>query len=595
MIRGNAEPASFPVSNGLTLGRGPGNDVRLRSELASRQHAALYLVDGEVAIEDLGSANGIELNGREVRQALISSGDRIRVGDVELELTWAEETVGEDRPISSPVGADASVRVESALRGTISDASPNVASWLETLEFGDTPLERFAAGLAAALDAKAAVVLVRLVAGGPYGVAAEHPRSQTARPPISRALLARTEIAREALLLSAEASDLSDRESVVARQAGSALCAPVARDGDVLGALYAERGAGQPAFSSRELDTMAGIAHAAGTAISEALDGERRQALERRMLHGDDESAAPVLVGGSAPFLSVLDVVERVAGVSTTVLLQGERGSGKRTLARAIHDGASARNGPFLLVPCPELAAGREAALLTGVRIDGSRRPGLLADAAGGTLVLSELDRLSRAGQEVLAIALSEGVFVPVDDDREVALRCRIVATTCEPLQPLVDDGRFLDRLHSLLSLVVVRVPPLRARSEDIPLLARHFAAVHGMRLRSARARPDDDALELLSAYEFPGNLAELSNVIDRMVLLSTSDVLGADLVPGDLRAAAYRESPHGYSLEEAEKAAFIRALRASGGRKGAAAELLGVSWPTLTKKVRKYGLGDVN
>jgi len=588
LIRGTADPAEIDVTGVIVLGRGAGVDVRLSGDRVSRRHARVAVRDGRLRVEDLDSANGIAVNDVATGGTELAEGDSLRLGDVVFAV---ERTLDRDsRPRT--VGTDANVRVESCVSSGEHAQIPDLLTWVSDTARGTTAAQRVASGTAELLRADSVVVLVRVHRGGSYRVVAAHPPVDDGEPPVSRALLARAEVARVGLLLSADVPELLARESVAARAAGSALCAPIEHDGEVVGAFYAERRENWVIYEQSDLALFTGIARAAGAVLAEELVDARRGSHEAALLveHGGVRPT-PLLIGASPTYLAVLDVVERVAGLRSSVLLVGERGTGRKTLARAMHHGGQQDGGPFVVVPCPELGAGREAALLMGEVTPDGDRTGLLGHAAGGTVCLAEVDRLSASGQEALAGALATRALTPVGGVSSAPLRVRVVATADPSLARRVGAGEFAADLHALLAPVLVHVPSLRSRPEDVGLLARHFAAFHGLRIRHERMRVADDVVEVLRTYPFAGNVAELSAIIQRMVLTAAGGTLALDDMPEDVRASSGAERRSDLSLAAAERAAIARALRTTGGKRGKAAELLGISWPTLTKKIRKYGL----
>ncbi len=591
LIEGAADPAEIDVESVVVLGRGSGVDVRLAGNNVSRRHARVAVRGEDLRAEDLDSANGIAVNDTAVESGGVvglADGDALRLGDV----VFAVERLLDSDSRPRTVGTDANVRVEGSVSSADHTEFPDLLSWVSDAARGTTAAQRVASGTSELLRADSVVVLVRVHRGGSYHVVASHPAGDDDAPPVSRALLARAEVAREGLLLSADLPDLLSRESVAARAAGSALCAPIEHDGEVIGAFYAERRADWLVYEQADLAVFAAIARAAGAVLADELVAARRGARESALLVPEGRAQpTPLLIGASPTYLAVLDVVERVASLPSSVLLVGERGTGRKTLARTIHQGGRQQAGPFVVVPCPELGPNREAELLLGeVTADGART-GLLAHAGGGTVCLAEVDRLGTEGQAALLRALTTRALTPVGGGSSEPLRARIVATADPSVAKRVAAGEFSADLHARLGPVLVHVPSLRSRSEDVGLLARHFASLHGLRIRHAQMRVADDVVEALRTYSFGGNVAELSAIIEWMVLSAAGDTLVMDDVPEDVRASSGAERPSDLSLAAAERAAVARALRATGGRRGKAAELLGISWPTLTKKIRKYGL----
>ena len=588
VLNGRAEPEEVEVVDGLVIGRGRDCALRVLTDRASRRHARLTLRDDAVVLDDLESANGVTVNGRAVSRAELEDGDVVRLGGAEMLV----EGPGSTPPTG--VGTQSGVRVEGSLDTSSGVEAPDLLRLLSDDSLGATPLARVAAGVAAALTVDDVVILTRMTRGGPYRVVATHPPESAERPPVSRALLARAEVHREALLLSADVPELSGRQSVVARAADSAICSPIVSGDDVLGALYVERRRNWDALAREDLGVVAGFARAVAETLSAELLEARREAEEARLFASDDQPpGTPLLLGAAPSFLAVVDVCQRVAPLRTPVLFEGERGSGRRTLARAVHEGGAWANEQFVVVPCAALDAGREGPLLHGEVVGGTHRPGLLAHVGRGTVCLADVDRLSPPGQTAVRRALESRQVAP-GTEHESVLRARVVATTSTPLAGTVSEAGFDHVLAALISPVRVHVPPLRDRPGDVELLARHFAELHGTAQGDGPVVVNASAMDVLTGYEFPGNVSELSALVALIVSVGTNGEIGARDIPHAVREAAQGGVARDLSLKEAERVAVRKALEATRGKRGAAAELLGVSWPTLTKKMRLYKLEDV-
>jgi DNA-binding NtrC family response regulator len=281
----------------------------------------------------------------------------------------------------------------------------------------------------------------------------------------------------------------------------------------------------------------------------------------------------------------------------------GETGTGKELVARHLHEGGPRRGRPFVALNCAALVEGlleselfgHEKGAFTGAH---ERHEGRIAQAGEGTLFLDEIGDLSPALQAKLLRVLSEGVFTRVGGTETLRMRCRVVAATHRDLEARAKEGTFREDLYYRLAVVGIEVPPLRDRPEDVDLLAE--AALERVAARLGRRVPRlaEDARAALRDYAWPGNVRELFNVLERaMVLLEGSVVTAADL-PREVREGergerrtAPDQPAEVLTMREAEKRAVAAALHATGGRKGAAAALLGISWPTLNRKIREYGL----
>ncbi|PYN47054.1 MAG: two-component system response regulator [Candidatus Rokuibacteriota bacterium] len=307
------------------------------------------------------------------------------------------------------------------------------------------------------------------------------------------------------------------------------------------------------------------------------------------------------LVGQSHQMAEIYKLVARVASLETTVLIQGETGTGKELVARAIHD-ASARAGrPFVVVDCAALPEtlfeselfGHERGAFTGAF---AARRGLLETSAGGTCFLDEIGELTAPLQAKLLRTLQERTLRRVGGNDPIPVDVRVVAATNHDLRKLAAEGGFRDDLYYRLNVVTITVPPLRERSSDIPLLAQHFLETFAHRTERPVKRLAPEAFALLVAYHWPGNVRELENVIERAVALSSSETLLPDDFPPQLREESGR-TPRlpaaGMTLEEVKRWYVNKVLEEAGGNKLRAAELLGIDRRTLYRILERQATED--
>jgi DNA-binding NtrC family response regulator len=320
---------------------------------------------------------------------------------------------------------------------------------------------------------------------------------------------------------------------------------------------------------------------------------QRELALENRHLRRDlrDKYRLENVVGRSEAMLQVYKTAARVASTDATVLIQGESGTGKELVARAIHASSPRAGGPFVAVDCGAIAEGvLESELFGHARgaFTGAQamRRGLFEEADHGTLFLDEIGSVGPSLQARLLRVLQEGTVRPVGTNEPVAVDVRVVAATNRDLEQAVKDGSFRADLYYRLDVVSIRIPPLRERREDIPLLAEHFAHKHG---RAAGATLSPAARDLLVAYGWPGNVRELENVIARALAMNPSGVIlpedlpealrGATRVPPGAPGLAVDDRP---TLAELERRYAAQVLKETGGNKTRAAEVLGIDRKTL-------------
>jgi DNA-binding NtrC family response regulator len=330
-------------------------------------------------------------------------------------------------------------------------------------------------------------------------------------------------------------------------------------------------------------------------AALEATEPQREQARMRREL----PSAPPRIVGASRQMRELFELVDRAARSASTILVSGASGTGKELVARAVHE-ASERRGAFVPVNCSAIPAdlieselfGHTGGAFTGAR---QARSGLFEAATGGTLFLDEVAELPVPVQPKLLRALQEGAVRRVGADREREVDVRIVAATNRDLDELVRRGRFREDLYWRLNVIHVRVPPLRERPVDIPLLVEHFLT----RAADASGRAPLDiapeTLAIFTAYSWPGNVRELENAVERAVALARGSRIMPEDLPqrvrssGEAAAAIARAQERGLTLRELERAYILETLRRTGGNKSRAAEVLGLDRKTLYRKLEEY------
>ena len=305
--------------------------------------------------------------------------------------------------------------------------------------------------------------------------------------------------------------------------------------------------------------------------------------------------ASSALLGASRQMRDLRAEIEKIAPGNSTVLLLGESGTGKELAARAIHEAGHRSGGPFVPVNCGGLPGtlleselfGYHAGAFTGaVR----RKTGLLEKASGGTLFLDEIGELSTQFQVALLRALQEREITPLGGTDPVKVDFRLVAATHRDLESEMMAGRFREDLYYRINVISIRLPPLRERSGDVPLLARHFLSVH--------SGPGSDftpeALEALLNWHWPGNVRELMNVVESCAALGARGMIGLDALPANVRkrSAPCAEPP---PMRDArlvfEKGYVEDLLRSAGGNLSKAARIAGVSRPSLHAKVKELGL----
>jgi transcriptional regulator with GAF, ATPase, and Fis domain len=303
------------------------------------------------------------------------------------------------------------------------------------------------------------------------------------------------------------------------------------------------------------------------------------------------------MVGKSDALAEVIRRIDLVATTRSTVLITGETGTGKELVARAVHGCSAQRTMPFVKVNCAAIPDTLlESELFGHVRgafTDATAaRKGKFSLANGGTILLDEIGTMSVGMQAKLLRVLQEREFEPLGAERTERVNVRVIAATNRDLRQLVASGRFQDDLYYRIQVVPIAVPPLRARTEDIPMLAEHFVHKHAARHEKPIAGIDADAIHALRRYEWPGNVRELENTIERAVVLTAGRVITPDAVTIEAPAGARAIGMPSLSLREnvewIERQTIRHALSAS-KKKGEAARLMGISPRALSYYLTKY------
>lgn len=334
------------------------------------------------------------------------------------------------------------------------------------------------------------------------------------------------------------------------------------------------------------------------------------RALERKQLRNQVRHLSSALrsrdvIGGlvyrSQPMEEILGLVRRVSQVDANVLVQGESGTGKELIARAIHSMSPRRDGPFHVVDCGAIPEALLESELFGhtkgafTSADSSRQ-GLFEVTQGGTLLLDEIGELPLSLQVKLLRVLQEGEIRPLGSNQTRKVDVRILAATNKELQEEVRAGKFREDLYYRLNVILIRVPPLRERSDDILPLAQHFIERYSAKLKGSPLRIAPAAANLLLRHGWPGNVRELENAMQRAVALASADTLQVEDLPDTVRRSP--DAPvtlldDEATLAEMEKKYILHVLEKHRGDRGRSASALGIGRNTLWRKLKSYGYRD--
>lgn len=331
-------------------------------------------------------------------------------------------------------------------------------------------------------------------------------------------------------------------------------------------------------------------------AMDKALLQQKVQELERKL---NDKFGFDRLIGKSAPITEVIKLAQKVALTDTTVLLLGETGTGKEIFAEAIHQASPRSAKSFVAVNCSAFTKelleselfGHKAGAFTGAVKD---KRGLFEEANGGTIFLDEIGELDHDLQAKLLRVLESRSFIKIGDTKPTQVNVRILAATNRNLQTEVGKDNFRSDLFYRLSVFQITLPALRERKKDIKLLAEYFMSYFGAKVKKQFTGMSPQFVEKIEAYNWPGNIRELKNIIERAVILAEENVLDETLLPYDLQGPQTPQAGSALSafdLSSVEKLHIQRVLNHTHGNRAEAARLLNIGIATLYRKLKDYGL----
>ncbi len=389
--------------------------------------------------------------------------------------------------------------------------------------------------------------------------------------------------------------DISIKIGVPAR---SLVCAPLSVEGSVVGAIEVINPRNKQGFDEDDMHFLCALSDSVALAVRNANLFTRvtteKETLSRVL------DLQPTIIGNSETMKNIFSMVNKIVGTDVTVLITGETGTGKGLLARFIHENSRRCHQLFVEVNCAAIPDtlmeselfGHEKGAFTGASY---QRKGKFELADEGTLSLDEIGELSPRAQAKLLRAIEDRTFERIGSNTTITTDVRILATTNRDLTNLVKENQFRDDLYYRLNQIMIQLPPLRERREDIMLLARHYLEDFNRQFNTEIDSFSLPAKNFLVEYDWPGNIRELKHLIKRAVLLCDGNEIMCEhfpllMQPG--KKAAIGEEPHEFpSLDEIEKSHIISALQHAEGVKKKAAHLLGISRSTLDRKIEAYAI----
>ncbi|MCK4593707.1 sigma-54-dependent Fis family transcriptional regulator [bacterium] len=381
----------------------------------------------------------------------------------------------------------------------------------------------------------------------------------------------------------------------------SLLCVPLLVDGEAIGAIQVLNKGGGKAFTDEDERFLGVIAVQAAYALRRVIeDRRRREELDELRSRMD---ADQTVIGEKGGLAEVFDIIRKVADTRTTVLLRGETGTGKGMIARAIYSAGSRHHRRFVTVNCsnipPDLLEselfGHSKGAFTGAT---ANKIGKFKLAHGGTIFLDEVGDLPLGLQTKLLRVLQDQEFEPLGSNRTEKVDVRVIAATSRNLEAAISEERFREDLYYRLNVVSLELPPLRERREDLPELVDHFLKKYSVETNKHMLRVGPEALEIIGNYDWPGNIRELENAVERAVVLGEGDVLQAEMLPGHVLGGRGYTVPEGATLTEAQrsfKRCFIaKALASYEGNQTRTAEALGIQRSYLNRLIKQLDIKEL-
>jgi len=636
----------------MTIGRAPTNRLVLRDEVCSRNHCEVFLSGDEWYVRDLGSRNGTLVGGKAITgdQKLLS-GSVLQIGasevaftfDLELPLPEVSESVTPRPEGSSAVLPQQNLGATSSIGPEIIHRQSRTRYEIPARDVGRDRTSRDLArmyrlaldmGNASTPKGLADVVLEGLMAGIPADIGAFLllPLENSERDPGRLSVTAyksRNQTAYERVSDSLSRFVLSENEAVLARdiqssnefrvgdsvgdlQVKSVICAPLRRGDVILGLIHLYSTQLDSPLGPEDLEYTLAVADQCAFMLEnlqrrESLtDGLERASHENRNLREQLELESELI--GNGPYMAELKTrIARIAPTDATVLIRGESGVGKELVARAMHFGSSRRSGPFVCMNCAALSEslleselfGHEKGSFTGAV---GRKIGKFEQAHRGSIFLDEVGEMTPAVQAKFLRILEGHPFDRVGGGSPISVDVRVIAATNRDLEKAVEQGTFRNDLYYRLHVVELRVRPLREHPEDISDLARFFLERYTRKTGRNIRGFSPEALRALREYEWPGNIRELQNTIERAVILGLGDQVDLeDLQLSRLGGGATKASrktsaglaappvPKEISLEDLERRHILAILESTGWNKSQAALILGIERSTLDRKLKRY------
>ena len=582
----NSSPREYSLHKRMTsLGSDPTNDIVLDSETVAPSHALIQCSGEGFEIRSVDAEAGLQVNGQSTGNSELSHDDRLRLGDVELKFSLLDDTDSE---------TDEGDVVKEELRGyrKLFDFSQqllgdfDLPSLLNRLLDSVVDITNADKGFLILLeDEEFTVQVARNVNQETIPDAIEH---------VSDSIIAKVLQSREAIIVSDAMNneEFQGSESVVNLNLSSVMCVPLVDRGELLGLIYVGNEHITSLFTRRHLDLLTIFAAQASLIVANAIMVRDLRTDKKLLSERLSEMRFGSIIGSSEAMREIFQKVEKVAPTDVNVLITGETGTGKELVAQEIHNRSSRYEGPFVTINCGAIPESLLESELFG-HVKGAftgaerTREGKFQAADGGTIFLDEIGEMPVNLQVKLLRVLQEHQITKVGASEPEDVDIRVIAATNKDLERAVDEGEFREDLFYRLNVIMLHLPPLKTRGNDVVLIAKYYIRQICEDLDVGQKELSQDAINALKRYEWPGNVRQLENKLKKAILLSDRSVISAE----DLGLTPEMLEPIRPLSEAKEQFAYryvLEALERNDGNRTRAAEELEVDPRTIFRYLEK-------
>jgi len=588
----------------ITIGRNKDSDIALNDNTVSRIHCEISFLDDKIVLKDIQSTNKTSVNNQTTsREQALSCGDEIKLGNTTLCIEQLEDAVvpaglGNNEAVSNPTLLIDNRKVTIEKTSSNLDLLYNVNSAIHSIRDKNELIKILLQLVFDVIPAEHGAILI-------YDFNEKKLKPQIAlsrKTGITQDIYISYSIAEMAFskkigVITSDALNdprFANKETIIQRSIRSAMCAPLGTVNNMIGVIHLDSRVETGVFSEKDLDLLTVIANQAAIAL-ENIDffshlNEENKLLQKAMQEKYN------MIGKSKSIKDIFGVIDRLSQSESTILIRGESGTGKELVARAIHYTSVRKKKPLVCVNCAALNKnlleselfGHERGAFTGAV---GQKIGRFELADGGTIFLDEIGELNLESQVKLLRVLEEGRFERVGGVKSISTDVRILAATNRNLEEAISEKLFREDLYYRLKVIQIDLPALRERKEDIIPLALYFLEKYSSETGRGHMQFSKEASDQLIAYKWPGNIRELKNCIERVVVLANSNIVSPkdlSIITNDNKSVNTDSFP---SLQKMERDHIIKALNFTGSNKKKAAQVLGIQRSTLYEKLKYYNI----